>query len=619
MRTVFIDLETYYTQEYSLSKMTTEEYIRDERFEVILASVYEEGCEPRWFSGPMKETGEWLRSFDLHECFAIAHNALFDMAVLSWHYGIKPARIGDTLSMGRAAFGPSQSASLAALAKRLGLGVKGTEVVRALGKRRRDFSPNELRAYASYCINDTVLCRDLFYAIMEKEEFPPAELPVIDTTVRMFTEPVLKLDLPLLEQHLYATVQKKEQLLARAEYSAKNLGSAQQLADILRALGVEPPMKISPRTGKTTYAFSKTDTEFTSLLEHPDERVQAVVAARLGVKSTLEETRTQRFIGVAHRGALPVPLAYSRAISHRWGGMDYNLQNLPSRGPKEVRTLKYSIKAPEGHYILNSDLSQIEARMLAWLAGQYDLLSDFEAADNYVGDPKHKPDVYKNMAARIYHIAPDQINKQQRDTGKAVILGAGFGMSAEKFALTLKSMFGVEINENEAWRIIDTYREYNSKIVEFWEQCGVALTRMALGQAGQIGRSGALWYDGSDVLLANGLKIRYAGLGTATGKNGKSSFVYTGRNGPVYIFSTKLVENVTQALARCVIAEQMAKISRKHKVVLTVHDAIAVVTPTRDLDSTRSYIERVMRTAPAWAPGLPLNCEVKYGLTYGDC
>jgi DNA polymerase III epsilon subunit-like protein len=313
-----IDFETYYDSEYSLSKMTTEEYIRDPRFEVIGVSVKRDTDKARWFTGTFKDTQKWLAQFDWDEEVVLAHNAAFDMAILNWHFDIRPKRIADTLSMARALDGPDAGNSLAKLAERHGAGVKGDEVIHALGKRRLDFSPSEIERYGQYCVNDV----ELTYKLFEKmaEGFPLVEFRLIDLTIRMFTEPELALNTAALDAHLNTVKAKKDELMAAVAADKSQLMSNPKLANLLESMGVEPPKKISPTTGKETWAFGKNDEKFKALLEHTNPAVQAVVAARMGVKSTLEETRTERFIGISKRGKLPIPLRYYAAHTGRWGG-----------------------------------------------------------------------------------------------------------------------------------------------------------------------------------------------------------------------------------------------------------------------------------------------------------
>jgi hypothetical protein len=232
--------------------------------------------------------------------------------------GIKPKVWADTLCMARALHGVEVGGSLAALAQRYALGEKGREVINALGKRRADFSDVELARYGDYCLNDVELTYKLFSRLLPA--FPKQELRVIDMTLRMFIEPCLHLDIKYLNEHLAQIRAIKLALLNQADVGTEALLSNQKFAEVLRTLGVEPPTKISPTTGKLTLAMSKNDEGFKALAEHRDVRVQTLVSARLGVKSTLEETRTQRFIDIASRGLLPIPLRYYAAHTGRWGG-----------------------------------------------------------------------------------------------------------------------------------------------------------------------------------------------------------------------------------------------------------------------------------------------------------
>lgn len=314
-----IDFETYYDQQYSLSKLTTEEYIRGDSFETIGVAVRVDDGPTRWFSGTHEEIKAWLDQFDWQSGFVVAHNMAFDGAILSWRFDIHPKILADTLSMARALHGVQVGGSLAKLATHYGLGEKGTEVINALGKRRKDFTPEELNRYGQYCCNDV----DLTYALFQRlvDGYPKDELRLIDQIMKMYTEPVLELDEALLITHLIEVQATKEALLAKVgSVDKKSIMSNPQFAKLLEDRGVVVPMKTSPTTGKPTYAFAKTDQGLKDLLEHPDVEVQALVAARLGAKSTLEETRTQRFLSIASRGKLPIPLKYYAAHTGRLGG-----------------------------------------------------------------------------------------------------------------------------------------------------------------------------------------------------------------------------------------------------------------------------------------------------------
>jgi|TARA_R110002167_G_scaffold76613_7_gene213387 DNA polymerase len=604
---ITLDFETFYSKDFSLTKLTTEEYIRDIRFEVIGVSIKVNDGYSEWASGTFEQMKEYLHEFDWANSMVLAHNTMFDGAILSWLFDVHPKVWADTLCMARSLHGVEVGGSLSALAQRYQIGEKGTEVLDAIGKHREDFTEKELDKYGDYCINDVELTYKLF-TIMSNQ-YPRQELRVIDTTLRMFIEPMLDLDLGLLEEHLVDIRDRKDVLLIEAGASKKSLMSNEKFAGLLRKNGVIPPLKISLVTGKKAYAFAKTDEGFKALQEHPELEIQALVAARLGNKSTLEETRTQRFIDIAKRGLLPVPVRYYAAHTGRWGGDDkINLQNLPSRGPNGKK-LKRSMIAPNGCVLIDCDSSQIEARVLAWLAGQDDLVRSFEKGE----------DVYVKMASRIYSKPEEEITKDERFVGKTTILGSGYGMGAVKFQAQMGT-FGFEVDIEEARRIIQVYREANGEISGLWREAELMIRELAKGEEKSIGVPQVLKPEGklSAVRLPSGLLMRYDELEGASNSRG-TEYTYKRRNGRAKIYGGKFVENACQALARCIIAEQMLKITKKYRVVLTVHDSVVCCVPEEEVGEAQQYIESCMRTVPDWATGLPLDCESGIGRSYGEC
>jgi DNA polymerase len=604
MQIITIDFETYYDPAYSLSKITTEEYIRDPQFEAIGVAVKVGTDDAQWFSGTKAATKKWLDQFDWDDAIALAHNAVFDMAILNWHFDIRPKRIADTLSMARALHGNETGVSLKALAEFYDIGEKGTEVLNALGKRRIDFTAYDLARYGEYCRNDCDLTLKLFECMAPK--FPALEQRLVDLTIRMFTEPVMTLDKDILQDHIIRVQATKAELMSKLNYDKADLMSNPKLASLLEFHGVEVPMKISPATGKETYAFAKSDEAFKALLEHENPQVQAIVAARLGVKSTLEETRTERFINIADRGTLPIPLRYYAAHTGRWGGDDkVNMQNLPRKSP-----LKKAMLAPEGYTFIDCDSSQIEARTLAWLAGQDDLVDAFTRGE----------DVYKIMASRIYNKPTEDITDPERFVGKTTILGAGYGMGPPKFKAQLKT-FGVDTPLSQCERTIAVYRETYHRIPALWRQGQDAIQAMLDGKTAPLGKDGVVLVNALGIRLPNGLYLKYPNLRSRMGDKGKPEFVYDQKRGraviPNRLYGGKLIENVCQALARIIIGEQMLMISRRQKVAMTVHDAVGSIVPDADADEGRAFVEQCMRVQPKWATGLPLNCESKMGKSYG--
>lgn len=620
MDIIALDIETYYDKDYSLTKLTTEQYIRNPLFEVIMVGIRMPDENKFVLTGTHEEIKWQLDRIDWSQYAVVAHNAMFDASILSWVFGINPKVWLDTLSMSRAMFG-GKGNSLAALAKRYNMEEKGTEVHNMMGRRRESLTLYEFQQYVKYCLHDVDLCHDLFHlmangwydleSVDKRSNYPIQELQLIDVILRMYTEPVLRLNKGKLVQHLADVQKRKEDLLASSGVAKDDLMSNPRFAGILESFGVSPPMKISPTTGKAAFAFAKTDPGMKDLLDHPDERVQAVVAARMGVKSTLEETRTLRFIDIADRGNFPVPLKYSAARTHRLGGMDkINLQNLPARGLSGNK-LKDCIEAPPGYVIIDCDSSNIEARVLAWLAGQDDLVTDF--ANNV--------DVYCKMASRIYGMEVTKENKQERFVGKTVILGCGYQTAKHKLQATLKAATPpMELDIDRCDDIIKTYRQTYNKIPLLWRQGEIALETMHSNKSMWLGKEGVLSIEGRmGVRLPNGLYISYPMLHRVKDDNGRDKWQYKDTTGLIDIYGGKLIENVVQALARIVVAQQLLKISKRYKVVLTVHDAVACIAKKEEASEAVAFVEQCMRWVPKWAAGCPINCESGFGDTYGDC
>ena len=628
MSFITLDFETYYDKDYSLSKMTTEEYINDSRFEVIGMGIKVDDEPSKWYSDAAEIEAVLERGHKEWQTHAIlCHNMMFDGAILAWQYGVIPGMYFDTLCMARATHGVDAGGSLKALAERYNIGEKGDEVINAMGKRRDGFTRADLDKYGVYCCNDV----DLTYKLFSKlQPFPNSEFQLIDLTLRMYTQPVIELNDNLLINRLEEVRTDKSNLLrglmagmgvsSEKEVSTV-LSSNPKFADILSKQGVAPPLKISPATGQETYAFAKTDEGFIALKEHPDEFVQELCRVRLGTKSTIEESRIERFldVGERNRGKLPIPLKYYGAHTGRWSGTDgVNLHNLPSRD-KAKKTLKNALIAPAGHMIINCDSSQIEARVLAWLAGEEDLVKAF----------REGRDVYSEFATKVYKRPITKANEKERFVGKTCILGLGYGTGAKKLELTLKTgLMRIELEAGKADEIVKTYRTTNDKITKLWYDGDNALNNLISWPVDGSDKynfgNDSVIINRSGILLPNGLYIRYPALTSETktsdeSRKAQSYKVYASRRGKVPIWGGGVVENVVQALARIIIGEQMVSIAVRYRPVLTVHDAAVMVVPEKEIEEALAFVTETMSTAPQWCSDLPVACEAKYGYSYGDC
>ena len=621
MQLITLDFETFYDTGYSLSGLTTEEYIRDPRFEVIGVGVKIDDGDTHWYTGTHDEIKKRLKSYTWESAMLLCHNTQFDGGILSFVFDITPHIYFDTLGMARAIHGIDAGGSLAALVERYELGAKGTEVIEAKGKKREDFEHDDLERYGSYCKNDVELTYKLFKIL--SKNFSVDELKLIDLTLRMYTMPVLEVDDGLLIERLEEVKLEKSQLLQglmvklqceTEECVRAKLASNKQFAEILQELGIVVPTKTSPATGKDTFALAKGDEGFLALMEHEDPFIQQLCTVRLGTKSTIEESRIERFIGIGSRnkGKLPIPLKYYGAHTGRWAGSDkVNFQNLPSRDKKK-KALKNAVVAPSGHVVINCDSSQIEARVLTWIAGQDDVVQWY----------KEGRDVYSEFASKVYDRPITKDDKTERAVGKTCILGLGYGTGWQKLQQTLKIAANTELDDLECQRLVRVYREVNNKVIEFWRVCDEALHDIASWpyekEPYYLDKNKALLVTSRGIKLPNGLYIQYPGL-TYDTSEAKSRFTYKSRRGTISIWGGSVVENVIQALARIIVGEQMITINEKYRPVLTVHDAVVCIAKKDDADNAKDFIMGVMSKPPEWAEGLPVACEANYGESYGDC
>jgi DNA polymerase len=614
MLQIVLDYETCYDQEYSLRKMTPVEYIFDPRFEVIGCAV-KVGDEPAF----------WLTEQELRVYLAglpekvivISHNALFDMSILAWKFDYIPTLMVDTLGMSRAWLGHKlRSLSLESVARYLGIGVKGGVVHQVKGMSLEAIKEAGFYdAYAAYSCNDAELCW-LIYRKLIALGFPASEIPIMDMVLGCAVRPKFVLDQNLLAEHLAAVQSAKEELLQRVGFFTKeDLMSNDKLAAALRLLGVEPPMKTSPTTGKQAYAFARTDMDFTNLEEHENPDVQALVSARLGIKSTIEETRTQKFIRIAQLtwpgklpGTVPMPLRYSGAHTHRLSGdWGMNVQNLPSRMNNKIRS---SIKAPEGQVVVSVDASQIEARMASAFCGCNKLVTAFA----------NKEDVYSDFASGVFgYPVAKATHKMERFTGKTAILGLQYGMGAPKFEWTVAmqslAQLGTEVKlgAEVAAKTVMVYRIDYHEIPAMWRRLDGLITQMTSRDCHV--QLGCLLFEFEKIRLPNGLYLYYNNLHFEAGQ---WTFTYGGKT--KFLWGGTLLENIIQALARIQIMDAAIRVQKRigTRLNLQVHDELIYVVPTNIARAVESVtIEEISRT-PDWMPNVPLAAEGGIGLSYAD-
>jgi DNA polymerase len=644
-----IDFETAWDRrEYTLSKMTTEEYVRDPRFKAwgLCWKEVGEDAYPMWVRG--EAIAEWAEQIDWSTTAVLAHNAQFDVTILSWRYGVQPCFIFDTLSMARALRGIEVGNSLAKLAEDFGLPPKG-QAVHSTDGMLDEISEEVEDELAQYCAHDVVLCEGIFDRLLPG--YPAKELRLIDMTLKMYTRPLLELDKEMLAKAIEDERNAREGLLHRLGVDEASLASNEQFAEALRELGVEPPKKVSKTTGKETYALAKNDALFQSLINGDREDVALLCEARLKVKSTSERTRAQRFLDIAHRGRLPVPLSYFGAGTGRWTaskGSAINMQNL-----KRGSFLRNSIMAPQGHVLVAGDLSQIEPRVLAVLSDNEALLDVFRAG----GDP------YAAFGAQMFNIPG--MNKDshpvERQSAKSALLGAGYQLGWASFAAQLLTGFlgaaplrytikdaktlgvtAADVDRFLSWEdnikrmesiphtctnkelaihclaakaIIDRYRAASQPVVAFWNLCQ-ELIEYSLYKGKEYTHK-CITFRKEQIILPSGMAMRYPDLRPDKGDGGKVVWTYADGNKRVSLYGGKVTNNIVQGTARCVMTDGMLRVAKKYPLVGTVHDELIAVVPEEEAEDAKTWVFAQMVAPVPYLPGIPLKTDVGYNRRYG--
>lgn len=630
-----LDFETFYSKDYTLTKFTTPEYVLDSRFEIIGAGLALGGAMPAWFSGELGYMRKVLGKIPWDRTLCICHNAIFDGAILEWILGFQPAKYFCTMMGSRPFVAPfTGRSSLDAVLKfypDLSLH-KGNYVANAIGKHRADFSSQELADYGDYCSTDALatarLC-EKFSAML-----PQDELDLIDLTIKKFTRPALKLVPEALSERLVAIELEKQSILAGLSslgITAAELRSRPKFAAALAAQGIAIPKKRSKTAiddqGQPleTFAFAKTDAGFMELLAHDDPVVRDLVAARLKLASNMEETRLARLKDIAALNflddyCLPVPLLYYGAHTGRFSGLDkINLQNLPrikylpdgkTQDP-ESGWLRRSIAAPNGHVIIAADLSNIEARIVATLAGQHDMVEGF----------RRNEDLYSHFASRIYGRPIDKKNNpDERFVGKTCILGLGYGMGWMKFLLQMVLAKAKGIDAVAAKRIVYLYRETYPNIPNLWSVLEQYLTKCLDPTA--MFTFGPLTFLHERIVLPNGMPIVYPELRISQTER---KLVFTNkREHPAGhesgLWGGAITENVVQALARIILTRAELRLARHGLVAaLQVHDELVYCVPEHHAAACKKAIAIALTAPVDFMPILPVACEIGVGKTYAEC
>jgi DNA polymerase len=628
MKFLTLDFETFYDKEYSLRKMTPAEYILDARYETICCAVQIDDGPVEFVDGP--DFREWLDGFNPRDCITLTFNSLFDNCILAWRYGFVPARMVDGLGMARALLGHKlPSLSLEKVSEYLGTGQKGSTIKTVLGMHRADIIAAGLwPAFQQYAMSDVRLTRANFDILAP--QFPKAEFRIMDLVLRCAVEPVFEADIPMLEQHLADIIAEKDAQMAAVGLSRTEEGrpppelmSTTAFAELLEAAGVTVETKITA-TGNEIPALAKSDDFMAELLDHPDPYVQTLAAARLGAKSTLEESRARRLLAIAGlpwpngKPLLPIPLRYAGAHTQRLSGdWKINMQNMPAGRGGKTNKLRQSLRAPPGHKVIVADLGQIEARLTAWFCRATDMLRVF--AENKAD--KTKPDPYCVLATAIFGFVVTKANELERFVGKAGVLGLGFGLGADNFYIkTGAAARNQGLEMGDVWtqalalKTVNTYRRVNRPIPVMWEVLEQMLKHPWRGLSATT-TLGPVEIGEGFVRGPGGLEMRYCP--EPADQYGEIFYRYGNRLKKTY--GAAFLENIIQFLARIVQMNAALRLdSLGYRMRHTVHDELIFVVPDAEVEHARAVIHTEMIRPPSWAPDIPLTADIGVGQTYGE-
>jgi hypothetical protein len=383
---IFLDFECHVSGKYRLGKnFTTEDFIRDPRFQPTMLSIAENGGPPQSAAGP--DIDELLASIDWPHKTVCMHNAQFDSAILAFHYGIVPGFIIDTLAIARATFGLTENVGLADLNKRFGLPDKSVPYDEIDGKRFEDMPPKLVEQLRIGCERDVLNLREIFKRLAPG--FPKSELVLVDLTARMFIEPTIYGDVEMLRRLVASERARKENTARALGVDESVFRSTGKFVALLESLGEKVATKPNAK-GKQIPATDAKSIYMRDLMERED-RIGELARAKVDLGSSINESRAKKILAKAIDGRpLPIQLKPYGAVTARWAGAGdrMNFQNMP-----RDNQIRDCLVAPPGYLIIDVDLSQIECRVLNAMARQTDVL---EALAN----PER--DVYAELATKLY-------------------------------------------------------------------------------------------------------------------------------------------------------------------------------------------------------------------------
>ena len=615
MRILHIDFET--SSKANIKDTGTYRYCADPTTDVICVG-WAFGDEPvQVHSHPPNEVLEHIESGGL----VYAHHASMEEQILYHIYGIENVNMRCTSAV---ASYHALPASLEAVAEHLNLDVKkdkeGSKILRKHFKTPVSEIPaTDLEVIKAYCKQDVEVERAIHQRL---GELPANELKVWQLDQKM-NRKGWKVDTALARSCIKAVEEAKAtietDLQRLTDGAVEKPTQAKRIITWLESRGIET----SNLTKDTVVDLLDQDL--------PAEVREVLLCRQRGGGSATGKYVKALAMADPNDSKVRGNLKYHGATTGRWSGSGLQVQNLPRGNVSDTDALadmflrgniaevnevagnvydgaKSAVRplltasSPDKRLIV-ADYSAIECRVLAWLAGQEDLVDEIRSG----------VDTYCSFASKVFKKTITKEDKKERAVGKVAILGLGYGMGAAKFQDTLKSMAGLQVNLNFSQSVVDTYRSTYAHIRNYWYD----LERNAI-EAVKYGESkDGKWYREGKTLhhiLSSGRIIRYQNVSLMAGKFDNEAIKYRRPLGKNMVWSDtyggKLTENICQATARCVMSDSMLRLDEAGiDLIATVHDEVIAEAPANEADLTLERMESIMSEEKAWSGGLPLATE----------
>jgi len=642
-----LDFETYFDSEYSLSKMSIPEYVADDRFELMGLGEGYVGSNVINFYEP-DEINNVVGLYkialgkNLEKCTVVVKNAKFDILILKERFGINPPYVIDIEDLSRH-YDARMKHRLEDLAPMFKLKAKG-DTMQFKGLHYGELNESTKAALQKYCKGDVEIETELFKILLPKMSNPHIEIPLARHTLQLYLEPKIMLDFKKAEILKNKMERESEIVLERVGHIKKEISGNKSFTKLLEtALPNNESVPMKQGKNKMIPALAKNDEGTRYLLTHPEQKVRELMQARQSIKSwPLHIKRVQKMINMANvsGGAIPIPLKYHGGHTGRWSGTGgINPQNFGGKGRGKplhplIGQVKGLLYAPDGYEFFIADYCQIEARILAWLAGQDDLTEAFARGE----------DIYSEFASELFgqlvykpdETDPEPVAKQmsiKRGFGKDAILGCGYGMGVNRFYNNCLENDNLRLlfeSGKYDWKFIENlikkYRTTYLQIPEFWKFCEKAFKWVIkhpndiITHPGQPGvtsiKKRSKMSNGIKLLfksykstvfivLPSGRELRYRNCRIVKTMKGEEIWWRWG-----HLWGGSIVENIVQAVARDIMAEAMLELIQMLgvRVVHHVHDEIISLTK-KDSPHVHNGVIKIMCENPNWAIGLPIDAE----------